>query len=136
MIPAKRDTPNGTLDLDRPPPGGPTATRTPSASKPDTEATVPVRDVDLHRHFAGVPKYFVADDIVMSHEFAMLSATFPDGRTTSSAPSQLSAIASMTIASPRPSTASSARNRCTAGSIERSTVTCPRWAIPGIHGVW
>jgi predicted metal-dependent hydrolase len=40
---------------------------------------VPVRDVDLHRHFAGVPKYFVADDIVMSHVFAMLSATFPDG---------------------------------------------------------
>ena len=43
----------------------------------EPDRTVPVRDVDLR--FEEVPKYFVAGDIVMSHLFAVLSATFPDG---------------------------------------------------------
>lgn len=47
------------------------------ASPTGTDRTVPVRDVDLH--FGDVPKYFVAGDMVMSHLFAVLSATFPDG---------------------------------------------------------
>lgn len=49
----------------------------PSTVRPAT--AVPIRDVDIHRQPAGVPKYFANDDIVLSHIFAMLSATFPDG---------------------------------------------------------
>lgn len=40
---------------------------------------VPVRDVHLEAEFASVPKYFAAGDVALSHLFAMLSATFPDG---------------------------------------------------------
>ncbi len=39
----------------------------------------PVRDVHLEAAFATVPKYFAGGDIALSHMFAMLSATFPDG---------------------------------------------------------
>ena len=45
----------------------------------DQAAAVPIRDVDIHRDLDGVPKYFADGDIVLSHIFAMLSATFPDG---------------------------------------------------------
>ena len=44
---------------------------------PDTD--VPVRDVHLEAGFTTVPKYFAGGDVAMSHLFAMLSATFPDG---------------------------------------------------------
>lgn len=47
--------------------------------KNDRRPTVPIRDVDIHGELAGVPKYFAGGDIVLSHLFAMLSATFPDG---------------------------------------------------------
>jgi predicted metal-dependent hydrolase len=40
---------------------------------------VPVRDVHLERAFASVPRYFADGDVVMSHMFAVLSATFPGG---------------------------------------------------------
>lgn len=44
-----------------------------------TSSPFPVRDVHLQAEFESVPKYFAADDPVLSHMFAMLSATFPDG---------------------------------------------------------
>jgi predicted metal-dependent hydrolase len=43
------------------------------------DQAVPIRDVHLEHAFADVPKYFADGDIVMSHMFAVLSATFPDG---------------------------------------------------------
>lgn len=48
-------------------------------AQPQPGRSVPIRDVHLKRAFAEVPKYFADGDIVMSHMFAVLSATFPDG---------------------------------------------------------
>ncbi len=55
------------------------ATTTQGYDTKSVDRTVPVRDVHLERAFASVPKYFANGDIVMSHMFAVLSATFPDG---------------------------------------------------------
>lgn len=49
------------------------------AASPQAVPAVPIRDVHLEQGFATVPKYFADGDIVMSHLFAALSATFPDG---------------------------------------------------------
>lgn len=45
----------------------------------DGDPAVPVRDVHLEADFETVPKYFAGGDIALSHLFAALSATFPDG---------------------------------------------------------
>lgn len=50
-----------------------------AAGSAGSDPAVPVRDVHLEAAFAGVPKYFAGGDVVLSHLFAMLSATFPDG---------------------------------------------------------
>lgn len=55
-----------------------TGVATDGAQPPPDEA-VPIRDVHLEHAFADVLKYFADGDIVMSHMFAALSATFPDG---------------------------------------------------------
>lgn len=46
---------------------------------PQADQAVPIRDVHLEGDFADIPRYFADGDIVMSHMFAVLSATFPDG---------------------------------------------------------
>lgn len=52
-------------------------TSSPQVSSRDTG--LPVRDVHLEAEFESVPKYFVGGNAALSHTFAMLSATFPDG---------------------------------------------------------
>jgi predicted metal-dependent hydrolase len=42
-------------------------------------ATVPTRRIAFEYPTAGLPRYFVSGDVVMSHVVAMLSAMFPDG---------------------------------------------------------
>lgn len=46
---------------------------------PQPDRAVPVRDVHLEQAFASVPKHFANGEVVMSHMFVVLSATFPDG---------------------------------------------------------
>ena len=57
-------------------PAGAAAT---ASEAPPRDTAVPVRDVHLEAAFADLPKYFAGGDVALSHLFAMLSATFPDG---------------------------------------------------------
>ncbi|WP_241432234.1 metal-dependent hydrolase [Ilumatobacter nonamiensis] len=50
-----------------------------AASPPAGTSEVPIRDVHLDTAFDTVPKYFAGGNVALSHLFAMLSATFPDG---------------------------------------------------------
>lgn len=50
-----------------------------SPTSEQTGQAVPIRDVHLEEAVADVPKYFADGDIVLSHVFAVLSATFPPG---------------------------------------------------------
>ncbi len=77
MTATQQHAPNATLGRRQERGGHQAGTPSERAWTTGPDRSVPVRDVDIR--FADVPKYFAAGDMVMSHLFAVLSATFPDG---------------------------------------------------------